>query len=218
MIKTIGTIVFCLAVLTSCAKKEEPAEVGDQTPQPEALAAPTVQMAEVQPAAAPEAEAVQMPAAEAAPPVVPTKLGDAAYPLTGLTWVKGEPAAITPGKVYVVEFWATWCPPCLTSIPHLTELQKKYADQGVVFVGVSNEKLPTVKPFVTRMGGKMDYNVAIDTTGAVVDGYMTAFQQGGIPTAFVVDAKGKVIWFGHPMADLDKVVGQVLAGTYKVPG
>ena len=230
MIKNIGVALFCLAVLTGCAKKEEPAQTNDQISPPETQAVPVVamaeaapeaeaaEMAEMAPAAAPEVEVTQTPAAETAPPVVPTKLGDAAYPLTGLTWVKGEPAAITLGKVYVVEFWATWCPPCRQSIPHLTELQKKYADQGVVFIGVSNEKVPTVKPFVADMAGKMDYHVAVDEAGAVVGGYMVAFGQNGIPTAFVVDAKGKVVWFGHPMGDLDKVIGQVLAGTYQVPG
>jgi thiol-disulfide isomerase/thioredoxin len=169
-------------------------------------------MAEVRPAAEPQGQIAELP------PAVPTKLGDAAYPLTGLTYVKGEPVTITLGKVYVVEFWATWCPPCRTSIPHLTELRKKYEDKGVVFVGVSNEDVPTVKPFVADMGDKMDYNVAVDTAGAVVNGYMMAFQQNGIPTAFVVDAKGRVVWYGHPMGDLDSVIGHVLAGTYNVPG
>ena len=51
-------------------------------------------------------------------------------------FVKGEPVkSFEQGKIYVVEFWATWCPPCRTSIPHLTEMQKKYKD--VVFIGVS---------------------------------------------------------------------------------
>jgi thiol-disulfide isomerase/thioredoxin len=212
MIRTIGTALFCLVMLTGCAKKEEPAPTGDQTSTAETQTATVPETAEVQPSAEPEGRMAELP------PVVPTKLGDAAYPLTGLTYVKGEPVTITPGKVYVVEFWATWCPQCRTSIPHLTELRKKYQDKGVFFVGVSNEDVPTVKPFVADMGDKMDYSVAVDTVGAVVNGYMGAFQQSGIPTAFVVDAKGRVVWHGHPMGDLDDVIGRVLAGTYKSPG
>jgi thiol-disulfide isomerase/thioredoxin len=245
MTRNVGILMLCLVALAGCEKKEAPAPTGDQTSPPKAERAATAETAEGQPkapaaemageqpeaaaaevaetppAAALEADAPPVPTVATAAPVVPTKLGDTAYPLTGLSWVKGGPVTLTPGKVYVVEFWATWCPPCLTSIPHLTELQKKYADQGVVFVGVSNEKLPTVKPFVTRMGGKMDYNVAIDTNGAVVNGYMVAFGQNGIPTAFVVDANGKVVWYGHPAYpkdSLDEVIGEVVAGTYKVPG
>ena len=125
---------------------------------------------------------------------------------------------IQPGKVYVVEFWATWCPPCKQSIPHLTALSEKYQDKGVVVIGITNEDVGTVKPFVSEMASKMDYNVAIDAVGGVSDGYMRAFKQGGIPTAFVVDQKGRVVWYGHPLGDLDKVVSQVLAGTYNIPG
>lgn len=204
----IGIILLSLAVLAGCSKKDDGTQANQNpAPTPSAPAA-----------TAPEATVpIGSQAAGAVMAAVPTKLGDAAYPLTGLTWVKGSPVTIAPGMVYVVEFWATWCPPCRKSIPHLTELAKKYVDR-VVFVGVSNEDLATVKPFVADQGDQMDYNVAVDTAGKVVDGYMTAFGQGGIPTAFVVDAAGKVVWLGHPMDNLDEVLDKVLAGTYAIPG
>jgi len=204
----IGIILLSLAVLAGCGKKEGGAQASknqEQTPSAPAVPAP-------QTAAEMGSQAAATVAA-----AVPTKLGDAAYPLTGLTWVKGSPVTISPGKVYVVEFWATWCPPCRKSIPHLTELAKKYADR-VVFVGVSDEDVATVKPFVANQGDQMDYNVAVDTARKVVDGYMTAFGQDGIPTAFVVNADGKVVWLGHPMDNLGDVLDKVLAGTYAVPG
>ena len=117
----------------------------------------------------------------------------------------------------MVEFWATWCPPCRASIPHLTELQAKYAEK-VTFVGVSQEEAGVVKEFVGQQGDNMDYNVAIDTTGQVGKGYMGAFQQSGIPCAFVVDGTGRVVWHGHPLDSIEDVLDQVLAGTYKIPG
>lgn len=55
-----------------------------------------------------------------------------------------------PGKVYVVEFWATWCGPCVASMPHLAELQKTYADKGVQIVSISDEDLETVEGFLKR--------------------------------------------------------------------
>lgn len=216
--------MICLAVLAGCRQEEPMAahEEGSVAAEQEAVnGVPMTPIQPAQPATANETnvsaqnQAAESIATEAA--AIPTKLGDRAFPLTGLTWVKGEPAEITPGKVYVVEFWATWCPPCITSIPHLTQLQEKYEDQGVVIVGVSNENVATVEPFVADMGDKMDYRVAVDTAGAVGNGYMTAFGQRTIPAAFVVDAEGRVVWYGHPMGDLDAVIDRVLAGTYEVP-
>jgi thiol-disulfide isomerase/thioredoxin len=130
------------------------------------------------------------------------KLGDPAPELKVASWVKGKPVKLSEGKgkkVYVIEFWATWCPPCRTSIPHLTELQKKYKGKNVVFVGVSNESLDEVKPFVKDQGDKMDYNVAVDKSDATSQAYMSAFGIDSIPHAFLVDRKGKIVWHGHPM-------------------
>jgi thiol-disulfide isomerase/thioredoxin len=139
--------------------------------------------------------------------------GDAAAPLKIAQWIKGGPLDPTDGKnVYVVEFWATWCPPCRVSIPHLTELQKVFKDKGVVFIGISDEPPGTVKPFVTKMGANMDYVVACDDDHQTFTAYMQAYQHNGIPTAFVVDKNGKVVWDGHPMAGLDKAIEAVLAG------
>ncbi len=144
------------------------------------------------------------------------ELGDAAPALDIKEWIKGGPVDLAAGKgktVHVVEFWATWCGPCRTSIPHLTELQKRFKDKGVVFIGVSNEKSDVVKKFVTKMGDKMDYAVAIDG-GKTSEGYMEAFNINGIPHAFVVDKDGRIVWQGHPMAGLDSTLEKVVNGKY----
>ena len=83
-------------------------------------------------------------------------VGDPAPKLDVKSFVKGEPIkSLEPGKLYVVEFWATWCGPCRVSIPHLTELQKKHVD--VVFIGVSiwEHDQNAVKPFVDTMGDRL---------------------------------------------------------------
>jgi len=144
------------------------------------------------------------------------ELGDPAAPLDIKDWVKGTPVDLAAGKgktIYVVEFWATWCPPCRTSIPHLTELQKKFKDKGVVFVGVSDEKTDVVKKFVDKMGDTMDYTVAVDA-GKTSTGYMEAYGINGIPHAFIVDKDGKVVWNGHPMDQLEETLDLILAGKY----
>jgi len=149
---------------------------------------------------------------------MPSKIGDAAWSLEGLEFIKGKSVRIEPGKVYIVEFWATWCGPCRTSIPHLTDVAHKYKDKNVTVVGISKEEADVVKPFVDKQGVKMDYNVAVDPTGTVNEGYMKAFGYSGIPHAFIVDAEGKIAWQGHPMADMEQVLDEVLAGTFDTGG
>ena len=149
------------------------------------------------------------------PVAVPSaKLGDKAQALTISEWVKGSAVDVTDGKnIYVVEFWATWCGPCRNTIPHLTELQKKYKDQGVVFVGVSSEKAEDVKPFVQEMGDKMDYNVAVDKDDATDKAYMEAYGQNGIPCAFIINKESQVVWVGHPM-EMETHLKEVIEGKY----
>ena len=157
------------------------------------------------------------------------ELGIDAPPLKIGEWVKGKPVDLKDGKgktVYVVEFWATWCPPCRKSIPHLTELQKKYADKDVVFIGVTDEvnDVDTVKEFVTKQGSKMEYTVAIDAPAKGDEGptptvaaYMQAFGVNGIPCAFIVDRNGKVAYVGNP-ADpgdkMDEALEQIVTGKW----
>jgi len=143
------------------------------------------------------------------------ELGQPAAPLKITDWIKGKPVDLASAKgkqVLVVEFWATWCGPCRTSIPHLTELQKKFKD--VAFIGVSDEDAATVKKFVNKMGDQMDYTVAIDDNRQTSKGYMEAFDQNGIPHSFIVDLQGRVVWHGHPMAGLDEALAEVVSGKF----
>lgn len=151
-------------------------------------------------------------------PALPAaELGDPAAPLDIAEWVKGDAvdlAAVKGKKIAVVEFWATWCGPCRTSIPHLTELQKKFKDRGVIFVGVSDETPSKVRPFVDNMGDQMDYTVAVDRNRKTSAGYMDAYGVNSIPHAFIVDKEGRVVWHGHPMAAMDKVLDRLAANTF----
>lgn len=172
------------------------------------------------------ADAVKQPA-ETAKPAETTKPaakaddkalkpGQKAPALTLEKTLKGD--AVTgfeKGRFYVVEFWATWCGPCKTSIPHLTKLQKDYKSKGVTFIGISDEDEPTVAPFIKDQGDKMDYVVAIDKDKATNKAWMEAAGQNGIPTAFIVNKDGNIAWIGHPMG-MDKVLESVVGGTFDI--
>jgi thiol-disulfide isomerase/thioredoxin len=153
------------------------------------------------------------------------KIGDPA-PELKVTWIKGTPVKdFNKDRLYVVEFWATWCGPCKLAMPHLSELAKQYTDK-VTFIGVNiwekgaDKKLyetflPSVKEFVTSMGDKMAYNVAMDNNDQHMgNNWMKAAGQYGIPSTFLIK-EGKIIWIGHPMA-LDTTLVKVIGGTYNM--
>jgi len=142
-------------------------------------------------------------------------IGDPAPPVFVERWVKGIPVKIGPGtNIFVVEFWATWCGPCKQTIPHLTQLQQKYADKGVIVVGFSDEKPETVQPFVAAQGGNMDYRVAVDSSRRTFNNWMKAFGENGIPHAFVVGTNGQVLWHDHPNSGLDQALKRITEGTF----
>ena len=145
-------------------------------------------------------------------------IGDKAPAIDIAHWLKGDQVeGFEDGKVYVVEFWATWCGPCRASMPHVSELQEKYRDYDVTVIGVSDEDLQTVVGFLCKTdkkeevlwNDKIQYTLATDPERSVYKSYMTAAAQRGIPTAFIVGKDQRVEWIGHPMGmdePLDNVV------------
>ena len=91
------------------------------------------------------------------------------------------------GKVVLVNFWATWCPPCRKEMPDLQALYDKYKDQGFVVLSISDEDAAKVAPFIAER--KISYPVLLDP-GRKVNG---AFVVEGIPKSFVYDREGKLV-------------------------
>ncbi|MBL7214671.1 MAG: redoxin domain-containing protein [Phycisphaerae bacterium] len=210
-------IIILSQFVFGCEKKET---ADNSSPEPATITAKTEE-ATGSPATTPVAETPaaepQQPASEPEDPVASAPQKSeliAAPPLKGLEWVKGGPVTFEPGKVYIVEFWATWCGPCKVSIPHLTEIQKNYKDRGVTVIGISTERPETVKPYVESMGDKMDYTIAVDVEGFAQKDYMEAFNKQGIPQAFLINQASKIAWEGHPLDGMDGILELVVQGTF----
>jgi len=91
------------------------------------------------------------------------------------------------GNVVLVNFWATWCPPCRKEMPDLQALYDKYKDQGFLVLSISDEEVAKVSPFVSER--KITYPVLLDPGRKVND----AFVVEGIPKTFVYDREGKMV-------------------------
>lgn len=91
------------------------------------------------------------------------------------------------GKVVLVNFWATWCPPCRKEMPDLEALYERFKDRGFVILAISDEELAKVGPFIAEH--KITYPVMLDPDRKVNE----LFQVEGIPKSFVYDREGKLV-------------------------
>ena len=139
--------------------------------------------------------------------------GSAAPALSVEKFLKGEAVtSFEPGKVYVLEFWATWCGPCIRAMPHVSKLQKEHPE--VTVIGVAGfERAPDaagmekkVQEFLDGRGSDVGFRIALDTDGSMAQEWMNAAKRRTIPTSMVVGKDGKVAFVGSPNAELDAAV------------
>ena len=115
------------------------------------------------------------------------------------------------GKVVVLNFWATWCPPCREEIPDFVALQHEFRDRGVVFVGVSEDEEgeAVVRPFAEEYG--INYPIVFD------DGTLTTRFEGvtGYPTTYLIDQEGRILAYmpgGLTQAELRPILLRLVDG------
>ena len=101
------------------------------------------------------------------------------------------------GKVVVVNFWATWCPPCVEELPSLENAWQRYRQQGLVVLAVSGEERDVVTSFLERLPSEITFPVLID--GDMKSG--NRWQIRGLPTTVVVDRSGDVHWRAEGQLD-----------------
>jgi cytochrome c biogenesis protein CcmG/thiol:disulfide interchange protein DsbE len=120
-------------------------------------------------------------------------------------WLTPEPDC--RGKFVLIDFWATWCPPCREAIPELNTYHEKFGDKLVV-IGISDETEEAVRRLVNP---QIEYSIAIDTQART----KKAVGVTGIPHVLIIDPQGIVRWEGFPFSQgyelNEKVVVDILA-------
>ncbi len=139
------------------------------------------------------------------------QIGDPPPALTLTKTIQGLPAANLnwerlKGKVVVLEFWATWCGPCVAAIPHLNDLAEQFKDKPVVFISVSSENEEVVRTFLKNH--PVRFTVGLDDYEAL----NKAFHVMGIPHAVIVDSTGHIAAIAHPTDIKPANLEEVLAG------
>ena len=122
-----------------------------------------------------------------------------------------QPLAQWRGKVLVVNFWATWCPPCREEIPQFIKMQEKYRNLGLVFVGVAVDKKDAVRTYADEIG--INYPVLLGGLEAIELSRKAGNRTGALPFTLIIDRTGKIIATelgGLTQAKLEPIIGPLL--------
>jgi thiol-disulfide isomerase/thioredoxin len=152
------------------------------------------------------------------------KIGDPAPAFQVQTWIRGQPVTrFEKGKVYVLDFWATWCGGCIVAFPHISGIAEKYQNR-VAFIsvdvgeGLVEEKknadpVAKVTKFLhTPYGQPLKLNVAVDgNSNTMWDTWIKTIRRAGLPTTYVIDQEGRIAWFDVNLDNLGWVLDEVLA-------
>lgn len=102
-----------------------------------------------------------------------------------------QPLAQWRGKVVVLNFWAPWCPPCIKEMPGFVELQRKYRDRGLIFVGIALDTKENVQAYLR--GNAVNYPILLGQDDAVELSSAVGNHRNGLPFSAILDRQGKIV-------------------------
>ena len=141
------------------------------------------------------------------------KVGRLAPPVRFGEWLHGEPlAGLEPGKPTVLDFWASWCGPCLQAMPHVQQVADEFAGRATV-IGVTAVDARNPLPAVVQALGTVKAGRHAARHATIDQATLLAYAVRGFPTAVVVGADGRVAYVGSPLL-VDEVLDRLLAGTW----
>lgn len=127
-------------------------------------------------------------------------IGSKLWSLKFTDWVKNQPADTSfRGKFKVLEFWASWCKPCLEAVPHLNDLQRAYSDSSIVFLSVAYEAPAALKKAMEKVN--FETIVVSDQTNRLQTMLRIAYKGVLlIPRTVLLGPDNKILWYGTPAA------------------
>lgn len=113
-------------------------------------------------------------------------------PVFSLPDLQGKVRHITEwdGDVVAINFWATWCPPCIKEIPEFVELQERYAPEGLQFIGVTPQAAEDVSEFVAEKG--MNYPVLVGEQDVIELLFTYGNETGSLPYTVIIDRNNRI--------------------------
>lgn len=104
---------------------------------------------------------------------------------------KIQPLAQWQGKIMVINFWATWCPPCRAEIPEFIRFQKQYEKQGVQFIGIAIDQKNKVADYAKEVG--MNYPILLGDLAGIDLAKRIGNTEGGLPYTVIVGRNGQIV-------------------------
>lgn len=137
-------------------------------------------------------------------------VGSKLWELSFTDWLQNQPMDTSfKGKYKVLEFWATWCKPCLEAVPHLNKMQKQFADSNIVFLSVTHQTPDETAKTLEKYN--FETIVVSDRTRRLHEMLRISYRGTmGLPRTVILDGNNNIRWYGNPKTLTAKLIKSFL--------